>query len=135
MLQRIYEWFDDFDPIFLISISSLGVLGWGIQLLNPLTDVFVLYESQLSYFKDLYPNEWVWGVAGVLVGGMSLYGFIKQKKIICMFGLYGVLWFRILTILLVGFRTNFQSTGLYDFIAWVIISIALILKIKGEAWK
>jgi len=133
--ERLFDVYYGIETSAAVYASALLVLGWGAQMANPLTDVFVLYESQLGYLSSVIDSEIAWGMWGIFSGLLAIVAYEKRRKGLCVFGLQSILFFRLLTFISIALRTSFSGTGMYDFIAWVLLSLFAIAKVRAEGWN
>lgn len=111
------------------TISALGVMFWGAFLLNPFVSSF---QIQPSYTKmaDI-ANENVWGVCAALVGVIGLAGMYFNKSRARKFSMWGVVFYRTFTLLLIGTQNHFTNPGTGDFFLWVLIAIFAFMNIEN----
>ena len=102
------------------TVSALGVLLWGIMLLNPLetfTAYGIIYREMAKH-----ANETVWGVGALIIGLLSLAGMMFRIKELRRIGMVGVIAFRMFTLVFVGVQSNWMAPAIIDFALWTAIA-------------
>lgn len=129
--NNIVDWIINLDGQSFFLASSFSAIGWGLQVINPFTDVFSMFGPSLSYFIEIFPSELFWGGFILASGSVSLIGYLMKNKGVQQIGLSGVLFFRVLTLVFFAIKTHFMLPGLFDFVIWVMSAAIAMLKAKG----
>lgn len=111
-------------------ISALGVILWGVWLLNPL----VLSFQQYSVYGIMarYAREEIWGTLAVTAGLIIIVGLHIHSNLARRVGLIGVIFFRAFSFVFIGIQTEFSSNGIPDFFLWTVLAIYAYWKVEVE---
>jgi hypothetical protein len=103
------------------TVSALGVLLWGVMLLNP-TETFTFYGI---IYREMakHASENTWGFGALLIGVLSLAGMAWRVKILRRIGMIGVIAFRTFTLVFVGIQSGFLAPAVVDFCLWAAMAL------------
>jgi len=116
-------------PINTSAILLLGVytIVWGFWVGNPFWDVFT-YSDLYRQMAVMAP-EWVWGMVGMLTGGVTCWGVLRPSYYSLLTGaaVVGLFW---LMITFLYFFGAWQSTGGPTALLLTIYGFFIYLNIK-----
>lgn len=113
------------------TMSALGVLLWGIMLLNPMetfTAFGILYKEMARH-----ANEITWGFGALAFGILPLAGMTFQLRPLRRIGMIGVIAYRTFTLVFVGVQSSWMAPAVADFTLWVSMAVLAYTSIDHDA--
>lgn len=112
------------------TVSALGVLLWGVWLLNPFVDSFVRFTNSYAEMAK-HASENAWGAGAFLIGLTGIIGILKDNKHMRRAGMLGALTFRTFTLIFIGLQTHFSTSGIPDFSLWALMALMAYVRIDS----
>lgn len=119
-VQSLKRNLSNIDDNRLEFAAAMGLAVFGLWLLNPLS-TFTIYASSYAFMATIMPED-AWGALFLAIGLFAIAGVWFNRFAIRRIGVLALFVAQVFLLVSIGSQSKWQSTGIEDHFAWVVIS-------------